>query len=69
MRKKLIKAECYECEESKGNCVEVGRDGNYVCLDCIEFICELYDTKHVNVTNTYKVKQRTEKIDPNNVPF
>ena len=58
---------CLECEEIKTNCVEIGADDNYVCLDCLAFVLDIcgYDRKKPE----YKVNERTETIDPNNVPF
>ena len=63
----LRKTKCLECEEVKANCVELGGDDNYVCLDCIKFTLDLYNVNHKRIE--YEVRQNFEKIDPNNVPF
>lgn len=58
---------CAECDTTKTNCVEIGCDDNYVCLDCLAFILD--QNSYFFERKVHQVKQRTEKIDPNNVPF
>lgn len=58
---------CLECDEEKRNCVEIGGDENYVCLDCLAFVLDLNSASFK--AREYDVKQNLEKIDPNNVPF
>lgn len=58
---------CAECEETKTNCVEVGLDSNWVCLDCLAFILDQNNFGFKK--RKYEVKMNLEKIDPKNVPF
>ncbi len=58
---------CLECDSRKRNCVEVGCDGNYVCLDCLAFILDCNNYAHKD--RSYEVEMRTEKITSENVDF
>ena len=62
---------CIECLAVKRNCISIGMEGNMVCIDCLRFNLEVFDSKESskNSYDTATVTQRTEKIDPNNVPF
>ena len=66
----IRKTKCHECDDIVNNCVEVGMDGNWVCIGCLKFILDLYNTKMAFQAPAAKgCEQRTEKIDPDNIDF
>ncbi len=66
----IRKTKCLECEDTNVNCIELGMDGNWICISCLRFNLDLYTVGcFPEKKEDYVVTQNTEKIDPDNVPF
>ncbi len=64
----IKKKTCLECEDTNVDCIELGMDGNWICISCLKFNLDLYGDLPLQ-KDEHVVTQNTEKIDPDNVPF